>query len=81
MIPGTAKGARDDFDLRRDAPLDPDIRSHDARLVELVMALSGCPARRALELVRREPEGSPLDRVAYALAAMRHDIAPTSRPR
>jgi hypothetical protein len=57
-------------------PLDHDdsSREQDTRLVELVMALSGCPARRALDLVRTEPAKSPLNRVAYALAAMRAEI-------
>ena len=50
-----------------------DPRRHDSRLVELVMALSGCSARRALELVRHEPEQQPLDRVAIALATLRSD--------
>ena len=62
------------------APVDHDDSSRecDARLVELVMALSGCPARRALDLVRTEPANSPLNRVAYALAAMRAEIQQTA---
>jgi len=49
-------------------------RRNDTRLVELVMALSGCPARRALDLVRAKPAASPLHRVAYALTVMRADM-------
>ena len=60
----------------RELPVDRDVSGprHDTRLVELVMALSGCPARRALELVRMEPATSPLSRVAYALTVMRADV-------
>ena len=59
--------------LFREMPVDHNTTSprHDTRLVELVMALSGCPARTALDLVQTEPAASPLTRVAYALAAMR----------
>ena len=54
-------------------------RANDTRLVELVMAINGCTARRALEQIREKPADSPLSRVAYALSALRADIAAIPR--
>jgi hypothetical protein len=43
----------------------------EMRLAELVIALSGCSAKRAFRLVRRRGDEQPLDRLARALAATR----------
>jgi len=45
------------------------------RLAELVIALSGCSARRAFRLVGRRGNESPSDRLARALALTRSEIA------
>jgi hypothetical protein len=67
--------------LQRETSVDHDDvgRADDTRLVELVMALSGCTARRALEQIRETPAQSPMRRVAYALAVLRSDVASTGR--
>jgi hypothetical protein len=62
------------------ADLDGSGRIHDARLVEFVMALSGCSARRALDLIRRDPTQDQLNRVAFALASLRTDAASAFNP-
>jgi hypothetical protein len=57
---------------------DPDFEDEvllEMRLAELVIALSGCSARRAFRLVRRQGSEQPLDRLARALAATRSQIA------
>jgi hypothetical protein len=59
--------------LRAEPDPNANSRTNDSRLVELVMALSGCSARSALELVRHEPEQQPLQRIAFALATLRND--------
>ena len=68
--------------LVRQLPVDLDGsgRVHDARLVELVMALSGCSARRALDLIRRDPTEDQLNRVAFALASLRTEAASALSP-
>ena len=59
----------------RDAPrLDDDLLA-EIRVAELVMALSGCSARRAISLIREKPADTAFDRLAYALAVTRSDIA------
>jgi hypothetical protein len=63
--------------LLRDAPANfADIDFEDElvvemRLAELIIALTGCPARDAFRLVRRRGDEKPLHRVARALAATR----------
>ena len=47
----------------------------EIRLAELVIALSGCSARRAFRVVRRQGDERPADRLARALAATRSQIA------
>lgn len=62
-------------------PVEPDEpHLHDdllaeIRVAELVMALSGCSARRAISLVRERPTDTSFDRLVYALAVTRADIA------
>ena len=51
----------------------------EIRVAELVMALSGCSARRAISLVREKPTDTTFDRLVYALAVTRSDIAHQSR--
>ncbi|MEO8695892.1 MAG: hypothetical protein ABI658_20395 [Acidimicrobiales bacterium] len=47
----------------------------DIRLAELVIALTGCSARRAFRLVCRRGNETPSDRLARAIAATRSEIA------
>jgi hypothetical protein len=47
----------------------------EIRLAELVVALSGCSARTAFRLVRRQGRETPLDRLARALAGTRRGLA------
>ena len=54
--------------------LDDDLLA-EIRVAELVMALSGCSARRAISLVRQKPTDTSFDRLVYALAVTRADIA------
>ena len=66
--------------LLRRAPIEPKGRPIDddlmaeVRVAELVMALSGCSARRAISLVRERPSDTTFDRLVYALAATRSEI-------
>jgi len=61
--------------LLREVPASDDTshQRHDLRLVELVMSLSGCTARRAIDLVQSDSTGTPLHRVAVALVTIRAD--------
>ena len=47
----------------------------EMRLAELVIALTGCPAKPAFRLVRRTGDEQPLDRLARALATIRRHTA------
>jgi hypothetical protein len=47
----------------------------DMRLAELVIALTGCSARRAFRLVCRRENETPFDQLARAIAATRREIA------
>lgn len=47
----------------------------EIRLADLVIAVSGCSARRAFRLVRRQDIETPADRLVRALAAPRSEIA------
>ena len=61
--------------VQHDEPhLDDDLLA-EIRVAELVMALSGCSARRAISLVRQKPTDTSFDRLVYALAVTRSDIA------
>ena len=51
----------------------------EIRVAELVMALSGCSARRAIALVREKPTDTTFDRLVYALAATRPELAKADR--
>jgi hypothetical protein len=51
----------------------------EIRVAELVMALSGCSARRAIALVREKPLDTTFDRLVYALAATRPELAKADR--
>ena len=59
--------------LLREVPAsnDKSLQRQDLRLVELVMSLSGCTARRAIDLVQSDSTGTPLHRVAMALVTIR----------
>ncbi|HUP74014.1 MAG TPA: hypothetical protein VM282_13320 [Acidimicrobiales bacterium] len=67
--------------LVREIPIDYDEQEisddllAEIRVAELVMALSGCSARRAIALVRDNPMDTTFDRLVYALAATRSEIA------
>ncbi len=71
--------------LVRDTPINHDEQDvsedllAEIRVAELVMALSGCSARRAISLVREKPCDSTFDRLVYALAATRSEIARAER--
>ena len=71
--------------LLRTSPVEPDEAGVDddllaeIRVAELVMALSGCSARRAIALVREKPTDTTFDRLVYALAVTRSDMAHHSR--
>jgi hypothetical protein len=72
--------------LVREIPVDYDEQEisddllAEIRVAELVMALSGCSARRAISLVRDNPMDTTFDRLVYALAATRSEIARGERP-
>ena len=57
-----------------EAGVDDDLLA-EIRVAELVMALSGCSARRAISLVREKPTDTTFDRLVYALAVTRSDMA------
>ena len=57
-----------------EAGVDDDLLA-EIRVAELVMALSGCSARRAISLVRERPTDTTFDRLVYALAVTRSDMA------
>ena len=65
--------------VERDEPRTDDDLMAEIRVAELVMALSGCSARRAISLVRERPHDSSFDRLVYALALTRSDVARQSR--
>ena len=71
--------------LVRDRPIAHDERVvsdellTEIRIAELVMALSGCSARRAIALVREKPMDTTFDRLVYALAATRPELAKADR--
>ena len=60
------------------AGIDDDLLA-EIRVAELVMALSGCSARRAISLVREKPTETTFDRLVYALAVTRSEIAQQPR--
>jgi hypothetical protein len=59
----------------------------EIRLAEFIMGVSGCTAKRALELVRKTPTVTtlesltPFDRLVTALAATRADVTTNTRKR
>ena len=61
--------------VEHDEPRIDDDLMAEIRVAELVMALSGCSARRAISLVRERPTDTTFDRLVYALAMTRSDIA------
>jgi hypothetical protein len=61
-----------------EAGVDDDLLA-EIRVAELVMALSGCSARRAIALIREKPTDTTFDRLVYALAVTRSDMARQSR--
>ena len=61
--------------VEHDEPRVDDDLLTEIRVAELVMALSGCSARRAISLVRERPTDTSFDRLVYALAATRSEIA------
>ena len=61
--------------VEHDEPQLHDDLLAEIRVAELVMALSGCSARRAISLVRQKPTDTSFDRLVYALAVTRSDIA------
>ena len=58
----------------RDADFEDELLL-EMRLAELVIAVSGCSARRAFRLIRRQGSENASDRLARALAATRSQIA------
>jgi hypothetical protein len=65
--------------VERDEPRTDDDLMAEIRVAELVMALSGCTARRAISLVRERPTDTSFDRLVYALAVTRSEIDHRSR--
>ena len=71
--------------LARDTPIAHDEQGvsddllTEIRVAELVMALSGCSARRAIALVREKPTDTTFDRLVYALAATRPELVRADR--
>jgi hypothetical protein len=57
-----------------DTDFDDELIS-ELRLAQLVIALSGCRTERALRLVRRRNNETPLERLARSLAATRAELA------
>jgi hypothetical protein len=61
--------------VEREEPRIEDDLLAEIRVAQLVMAQSGCSARRAISLVRQKPSDTSFDRLVYALAVTRSDIA------
>ena len=45
----------------------------DLRLAQFLVDLNGCSPQRAIALIRKDPTASPLERLAYAMAAARRE--------
>jgi hypothetical protein len=61
--------------------LDLDDLIRDLRLAQFLLELNCCSPQRAIALIRKEPTASPLERLAYAMAASRHETAAADEDR